>query len=160
VTGINASQPIVRARHRSGTGYRQHGEIAGSEKDSRPGAVARQLTAEFEQIDALLASEQAKVQAQQDALKLLDTELRRIGRAQRIEDSAIGLEAERPPTATNSARSTTRKHDLVRGERLSAEKLHLEDQHRALVPTRIVQRRPQTCVTPLPFARRASVRPT
>jgi len=92
------------------------------------------LNAEFDQIDSLLAAEQAKVQAQHDALKAHDVELsqKRTG----LNEASTALLALESQSAANrnelGALDHKKKHDLLRAERLSAEKINLEDQRRAL----------------------------
>ncbi|MEI6083566.1 MAG: chromosome segregation protein SMC [Verrucomicrobiota bacterium] len=92
------------------------------------------LNAEFAQIDTLLAAEQAKVQAGQDALKAHDVELsqKRTG----LQEASVALLALESQSAHNrnelGALDHKKKHDLLRAEKLSTEKLNFEDQRRAL----------------------------
>ncbi len=112
-----------------------HREIAGSEEKIRvQEQLLAQLSAEFNQIDTLLAGEQAKVRVRQDALKSIDTELSQKNRSLNEAKAAlIALESESAHNRNElGALDHKKKHDLVRGDRLSTEKLQLEDQRRAL----------------------------
>ncbi|MCG3146764.1 MAG: Chromosome partition protein Smc [Verrucomicrobiae bacterium] len=135
-------------RHQQRIGYNTE-RIAESEKridDDRLEIAASQekihvqeqllasLNAEFEQIDSLLAAEQAKVQAQQDALKAHDNELG--AKRAALTAANTGLITLESQSAQNrnelGALDHKKKHDLFRAEKLSAEKINLEDQRRTL----------------------------
>jgi chromosome segregation protein len=113
-----------------------HREIAGSEEKIHvQEQLLAQLNTEYDQIDALLAGEQAKLQAQQDALKTLDADLSQKKRS--LDEQQTALLALESQSAHNrnelGALDHKKKHDRLRAERLSAEKIQLEDQRRALV---------------------------
>lgn len=135
-------------RHQQRIGYNSE-RIAESEKridDDRLEIAASQekihvqeellasLNAEFEQIDTLLAAEQAKVQAQQDALKAHDVELGQ--KRTSLNEASTALITLESQSAHNrnelGALDHKKKHDLLRAERLSAEKINLEEQRRTL----------------------------
>jgi chromosome segregation protein len=106
-------------------------EIAGAEEKIhiQEQELAR-LNAEFDQIAFLLNAEQGKLQAQQDDLRALDA---RLAQEQRTLDTTKGalLDAERQIAGSHNelaALDLRRKADLVRAERLSTERLQLEDQ--------------------------------
>ncbi len=112
-----------------------HREIAGAEEKIRvQEQLLAQLNAEFEQIAASLAAEEAKLQIHQDALKALDAELSQ--KKHLLDEQQTALLALESQSAHNrnelGALDHKKKHDRLRAERLSAEKLHLEDQRRAL----------------------------
>jgi chromosome segregation protein len=112
-----------------------HREIAGSEEKIRvQEELLATLNIEFKQIDAALAAEQTKLHAEQDALKKLEAELSQKNAAlQETKATVIGLESEIAQNRNElSALDHKKKHDVVRAERLSTEKLQLEDQRRAL----------------------------
>jgi chromosome segregation protein len=88
------------------------------------------LNAEFDQIDAVLRAEQDKLAAQQEALKAVDA---RLAQEQRALDTAkhVLLDAERALAHSHNeiaALDLRRQQDLLRAERLSTERLQLEDQ--------------------------------
>ena len=110
-------------------------EIAGSEEriSVQEQDLAR-LNAEFDQIDGVLAAEQAKLQGQQDALKQLESELARKNTSLNEAKSAlIDLESQNAHNRNElAALDHKKKHDVIRAEKLSTEKLQLEDQRHAL----------------------------
>ena len=110
-------------------------EIAGSEEriSVQEQELAR-LNAEFDQIDGVLAAEQAKLQAQQDALKQLESELARKNTSLNEAKSAlIDLESQNAHNRNElAALDHKKKHDVILAEKLSTEKLQLEDQRHAL----------------------------
>ena len=110
-------------------------EIAANEEKIRQNEqLLETLNAEFAQIDAQLAAEQAKVEAQQAALQTLDGEL--TGKRGALNEASAALMASESQSAHNrnelGALDAKKKHDLLRAERLSTEKINLEDQRRAL----------------------------
>src|ERR1041384_2951365 len=112
-----------------------HREIAGSEeKINVQEQLLATLNAEFAQIDSILTAEQAKLQAAQDGLKRVDVEVSQKNAA--LNDAKANLIDLESGIARNrnelGALEHKKKHDLIRAERLSAEKLQLEDQRRAL----------------------------
>jgi len=102
-----------------------HRETAGSEEKIHvQEQLLATLTAEFEQIDSVLAAEQAKLHT---ALSQKNTALND------AKSSLIELESTIARNRNElGALEHKKKHDLMRGERLSVEKLQLEDQRRAL----------------------------
>ena len=92
------------------------------------------LNTEFAQIDSILADEQAKLRAQQDALKALDTDLGQKTAANNDAKSAlIDLESNAARCRNElAALDQKKKYDVIRAERLSTERLELEEQRRAL----------------------------
>ena len=112
-----------------------HREVAASEEKIhiQDQELAR-LNAEFAQIDSVLVDEQTKLHAQQDALKALDTELgEKMAVANESKSALIGLESRAARHRNElAALDQKKKYDTVRAERLSMEKLELEEQRRAL----------------------------
>ncbi len=92
------------------------------------------LNVEFEQIDSILAAEQTKLREQQDALRTLDSDL--AGKTATTNDAKTTLiELESHATRHRNelaALDQKKKYDVVRAERLSTERLQIEDQRRAL----------------------------
>jgi len=112
-----------------------HRETAGAEEKIRvQEELLQSLNAEFAQIDSVLAAEQAKLQAQQDAVRQLDAALLQKTSASNDAKSAlIDLESTIAHGRNElSALDQKKKYDVIRAERLSTERLHLEDQRRAL----------------------------
>ena len=112
-----------------------HGEIAGAEEKIRiQEELLANLNAEFEQIDSVLAAEQAKLQAQQDAMRQLEAGLSQKNAAlNETKSSLIDLESNLARSRNElAALDQKKKYDVIRGERLSAERLQLEDQRHAL----------------------------
>jgi chromosome segregation protein len=112
-----------------------HRETAGAEEKIRvQEELLASLNAEFAQIDSLLATEQAKLQAQQDAARQLDAELSQKTTASNESKSAlIDLESAIAHSRNElSALDQKKKYDVVRAERLSTERLQLQDQRHAL----------------------------
>ena len=110
-------------------------EIAANEEKIRQNEqLLDTLNAEFAQIDEQLAAEQAKVEAQQAALQTLDAEL--VGKKAAWTEASAALLTSESLSAHNrnelGALDAKKKHDLLRAERLSAEKINLEDQRLAL----------------------------
>ena len=110
-------------------------EIAANEEKIRQNEqLLDTLNTEFAQIDAELAAEQAKVETQQAALQTLEVEL--IGKKAALAEASAALLASESLSAHNrnelGALDAKKKHDLLRAERLSAEKINLEDQRSAL----------------------------
>jgi len=110
-------------------------EIAANEEKIRQNEqLLDSLNAEFAQIDAQLAAEQAKVEAQQAALQVLDVEL--AGKKAALNEASVALISSESLSAHNrnelGALDAKKKHDLLRAEKLSTEKINLEDQRRAL----------------------------
>ena len=110
-----------------------HRETAGSEEKIHiQEQLLATLTTEFEQIDSVLAAEQSKLQAARDVLKQVDVELSQKNAT--LNDAKTGLVDLESTVARNrnelGALEHKKKHDLVRAERLSTEKLQLEDQRR------------------------------
>ncbi len=113
-----------------------HREIAGSEERiSVQEQDLSRLNAEFDQIESLLAAEQSKLQTQQDALKQVEASLsQKTAALNEAKSTLIDLESSNARHRNElSALDHKKKHDLMRAERLSTEKLNLEDQRRALV---------------------------
>jgi chromosome segregation protein len=92
------------------------------------------LNAEFAEMDTVLAGEQSKLRQHQDALRALDAEL--AGKTAAATDAKTALiELESHATRHRNelaALDQKKKYDVVRAERLSAEKLQLEEARRAL----------------------------
>ena len=112
-----------------------HRETAGAEEKIRvQEELLASLNAEFEQIDSILAAEQAKLQAQQEAVRQLDADLSQKNTASNEAKSAlIALESTIARGRNEvAALDQKKKYDVVRAERLSTERLQLEDQRRAL----------------------------
>src|SRR5882724_415277 len=112
-----------------------HRETAGAEEKIRvQEELLASLNAEFEQINSSLASEQAKLQAQQDAVRQLDSDLSQKNAALNEAKSAlVDLESAIARSRNELAGlDQKKKYDVVRAERLSTERLQLEDQRRAL----------------------------
>jgi chromosome segregation protein len=112
-----------------------HKEIAGNEEKVRiQEELLAQLNAEFDQIDFLLAAEQGKLQAQQDDIRCLESDL--ASKNQAFNEARGALMALESQSANNrnelGALDHKKKHDLLRAERLSTERLQLEDQRRDL----------------------------
>ena len=110
-------------------------EIAANEEKIRQNEqLLETLNVEFARIDAELAAEQAKVETQQAALQALDAEL--VGKKAALAEASAALLASESLSAHNrnelGALDAKKKHDLLRAERLSAEKINLEDQRQAL----------------------------
>ena len=112
-----------------------HRETAASEEKIhiQEQELAR-LNAEFAQIDSILAGEQAKLHAQQDALKTLDAELsQKTAAANDTKSTLIDLESNATRHRNElAALDQKKKYDVVRAERLSTERLQIEEQRRAL----------------------------
>jgi chromosome segregation protein len=112
-----------------------HRETAASEEKIhiQEQELAR-LNAEFAQIDSVLAGEQAKLRAQQDALKALDAELaQKTATANEAKSALIDLESGATRHRNElAALDQKKKYDVVRAERLSTERLQIEEQRRAL----------------------------
>ena len=112
-----------------------HRETAGAEEKIRvQEELLQSLNAEFDQIDAVFAAEQAKLQAQQNAVRQLDAALSQKTVASNEAKSAlIDLESAIAHGRNElAALDQKKKYDVIRAERLSTERLHLEDQRRAL----------------------------
>ncbi len=112
-----------------------HRETAGAEEKIRvQEELLASLNTQFEQIDSSLASEQAKLQAQQEAVRQLDADLSQKNTALTEAKSAlVDLESAIAHSRNELAGlDQKKKYDVVRGERLSTERLQLEDQRRAL----------------------------
>ena len=112
-----------------------HRETAGAEEKIRvQEELLASLNAEFAQIDSLLATEQAKLHAQQEAGRQLDAELSKKNAASNETKSAlIDLESAIARSRNElSALDQKKKYNVVRAERLSTERLQLQDQRRAL----------------------------
>ena len=112
-----------------------HRETAGAEEKIRvQEELLQSLNAEFAQIDAVFAAEQAKLQAQQDAVRQLDAALlQKTSASNEAKSALIDLESTIAHGRNElSALDQKKKYDVVRAERLSTERLHLEDQRRAL----------------------------
>ena len=110
-------------------------EIAANEEKIRQNEqLLETLNTDFAQIDAQLAAEQAKVEAQQAAQLVLDAEL--AGKKAALTEASTALITSESLSAHNrnelGALDAKKKHDVLRAERLSAEKLNLEDQRLAL----------------------------
>ncbi len=115
-----------------------HRETAGAEEKIRvQEELLASLNAEFAQIDSSLASEQAKLQAQQDAVRQLDADLSQKNTALTEAKSAlVDLENAIAHSRNELAGlNQKKKYDVIRAERLSTERLQLEDQRRALETT-------------------------
>jgi chromosome segregation protein len=109
-------------------------EIAGAEEKIhiQEQELAR-LNAEFDQIAFLYDAEQGKLHAQQDDLKSLDARLAQEQRALDAAKSAL-LDAERQIAGSHNeiaALDLRRRNDILRAERLTTERLQLEDQRAA-----------------------------
>ncbi|HTS16764.1 MAG TPA: chromosome segregation protein SMC [Verrucomicrobiae bacterium] len=112
-----------------------HRETAGAEEKIRvQEELLKSLNAEFEQIDSILATEQAKLHAQQDAVRQLEADLARKNvLANEAKTALIDLESEIAHNRNElSALDQKKKYDVVRAQRLSTERLQLEDQRRAM----------------------------
>ena len=112
-----------------------HRETAGAEEKIRvQEELLHLLNAEFAQIDSVLATEQAKLQAQQEANRQLDAELSRKNAVSNDAKAAlIDLESTIAHGRNELAGlDQKKKYDVVRAERLSTERLQLEDQRRTL----------------------------
>jgi chromosome segregation protein len=112
-----------------------HRETAGAEEKIRvQEELLASLNAEFEQVDSSLASERAKLQAQQDAVRQLDAELSQKSISlSEAKSLFVDLESAIAHSRNELAGlDQKKKYDIVRGERLSTERLQLEDQRRAL----------------------------
>jgi chromosome segregation protein len=112
-----------------------HRETAGAEEKIRvQEELLASLNAEFAQIDSLLATEQAKLQAQQEAGRQLDAKLSKKNTASsEAKSSLFDLESSIAHNRNElSALDQKKKYDVVRAERLSTERLQLQDQRRAL----------------------------
>jgi chromosome segregation protein len=112
-----------------------HRETAGAEEKIRvQEELLQSLNAEFEQIDAVFAAEQAKLQAQHDAVRQLDADLsQRTVASNEAKSALIDLESAVAHGRNElAALDQKKKYDVIRAERLSTERLHLEDQRRAL----------------------------
>jgi chromosome segregation protein len=112
-----------------------HREIAGNEEKVRvQEELLAQLNAEFDQIDFLLAAEQGKLQAQQDDIRSLDADLNQKNRT--LGEARGNLMALESQSANNrnelGALDHKKKHDLIRAEKLTTERLQLEEQRRTL----------------------------
>ena len=112
-----------------------HRETAGAEEKIRvQEELLTSLNAEFEQIDSVLAAEQAKLQAQQEAVRQLDADLsQKTTVSNETKSALIDLESAMAHGHNELAGlDQKKKYDVIRAERLSAERLQLEDQRRAL----------------------------
>ncbi|HVM61827.1 MAG TPA: chromosome segregation protein SMC [Verrucomicrobiae bacterium] len=112
-----------------------HRETAGAEEKIRvQEELLKSLNAEFAQIDSLLATEQAKLRAQQDAVRQLEADLaQKNALANDAKTALIDLESAIAHGRNElSALDQKKKYDVVRAQRLSTERLQLEDQRRAL----------------------------
>jgi len=91
------------------------------------------LNTEFDQIDFLLAAEQGKLRAQQDDIKAVETDLSQKSRA--LSDAKTALvDVERQLAASHNelgALDLRNRSDKLRTERLSTERIQLEDQRAA-----------------------------
>ncbi len=112
-----------------------HRETAASEEKIhiQEQELAR-LNAEFAQIDSILAGEQAKLRAQQDALGALDAELsKKTAAANEAKSALIDLESNATHHRNEvAALDQKKKYDVIRAERLSTERSQIEEQRRAL----------------------------
>ena len=110
-------------------------EIAGNEEKIRNNEqdLAR-LNAEFDQIDTELASAQEQFRTQQEALRQLDAELTEKNRTFEAAKSAIfELDSQLARNRNElTALDQRQAQDLIRTERLSTEKLQIEDNRRAV----------------------------
>ncbi len=109
-------------------------EIAGSEEKIhiQEQQLAR-LNAEFDQMDSLVVAEQDKLRAGQDDLKVLDAELSAKNRALNDTKTAF-VDTERQIANSHNelgALDLRSRNDKLRAERLSTERLQLEDQRTA-----------------------------
>lgn len=112
-----------------------HRDIAASEEKIRvQEQTLAALNAQFQQIDSLLATEQTRLDAQQQALKQLEAELsQNAAAANEAKAAVIDLESSIVRSHNEmSALDHKKKHDVLRAERLSTERIQLEDQRRAL----------------------------
>ncbi|MEI8062528.1 MAG: chromosome segregation protein SMC [Verrucomicrobiota bacterium] len=110
-------------------------EIAANEEKIRQNEqLLDTLNTEFAQIDSQLAAEQAKVTGQQAALQVLDAELTNKKAALNEANAALIASESQSAHSRNElgALDAKKKHDLFRAEKLSTEKINLEDQRRAL----------------------------
>ncbi len=112
-----------------------HREIAGSEEKIRiQENTLVILNEQFNQIDTELAREQEKLREQQELLRALDAQLADKSRAAHEARSAL-LEVESRISGSRNelaALDHKHQHDIVLAQRLSTEKLHHEEQRRAL----------------------------
>jgi len=117
-----------------------HREMAGSDEKIRvqEEELAR-LNAEFAEIDSALAAEQAKLAAEQDVLRHLEAECsQKIVGVNTAQAALLDLESGMSRHRNElGALDHKKKHDLLRAERLSTEKLHLEDQRREMDQRRL-----------------------
>ena len=119
-----------------------HREIAASEEKIHiQDQELTRLNTEFAQIDSILADEQAKLHAQQDALKTLEAELgQKSAAANEAKTSLIDLESNAARHRNElAALDQKKKYDTIRSERLSTERLRTRrPTPRARNPPRIV----------------------
>ncbi len=113
---------------------RNRREIAGSEEKIhiQEEELAR-LNTEFDQIDFLLAAEQGKLRAQQDDIKALETELSQKNRSLNESKTAL-VDIERQIAGSHNelaALDLRSRNDKQRVDRLSAERIQLEEQRAA-----------------------------
>jgi len=109
-------------------------EVAASEEKIHiQEAELARLNAEYDQIDFLLAAEQGKLRAQQDDIKSLEADLNQRNRS--LNDSKTALvDGERKLANSNNelhALDLRKRNDALRAERLSTERLQLQDQRAA-----------------------------
>jgi len=92
------------------------------------------LNTEFTQIDSVLATEQAKLRAQQDALATLDADLsKKTAVANDAKTALIDLESNATRRRNElAALDQKKKYDVIRAERLSTERSQIEEQRHAL----------------------------
>jgi chromosome segregation protein len=112
-----------------------HRETAGSEEKIRvQEQLLDTLNVEFAQIDSTFGAEQSRLQELQEALKQIDQQFSEKSAALADTSSAIlALESENARSRNElAALEHKKKHDFIRAERLSTEKLQLEEQRRAL----------------------------
>jgi chromosome segregation protein len=110
-------------------------EIAGSEEKIRVNEQdLSRLNAEFEGIDSELAAEQAKLQTLQNAFRQLETEIADQNKSLNETKSAlITLEGQLVHSRNELGALDAKKgHDALRADRLSTEKLQLQDARREL----------------------------
>jgi chromosome segregation protein len=112
-----------------------HREIAASEEKIRvQDELLATLNAEFGQIDGRLAAEEERLREQQQALQQLDAGLaEQNARANQCREDLIEAESRVARTRNElGALDHKKNHDVKRAERLSAERIELDDQRRAL----------------------------
>ncbi len=112
-----------------------HRETAAAEEKIRvQEELLQSLNSEFAQIDSVLAAEQIKLRAQQEAVRQVGAELTsKNAAANETKSALIDLESAIAHSRNElSALDQKKKYDVVRAQQLSTERLQLEDQRRAL----------------------------